>query len=81
MIVQIKTSELGWFKLMGHPVRNGVLSAKKMAAHVYESVGGIEVFITDSLTDHYQVNQPNMVYVYSEYIYMYYTSIDIILLS
>ena len=57
IILQITTKELGYFKLMGRPVMNGVLSAKQMLACVYSDPSRefVEVYVIDALTHHHQV--------------------------
>ena len=63
MYLQVRTSQLGCFKLMGTPIRNGTHTAKKMVTSVFtkresdraDSVQ-LDVFISNAIQDQVQVN-------------------------
>lgn len=60
---QVTTKQLGYFKLSGHPIRNGSHTAKRMVASVYtkgeeaaEDVVLLKIFMTNSIHDQVQVS-------------------------
>ena len=59
--LQVRTKQLGYFKLTGSPIRNGSHSAKRMVACVYtkkesaDKMLQLKVFITNAIQDQVQV--------------------------
>lgn len=60
-VLQVRTKQLGYFKLTGSPIRNGSHSAKRMVACVYTKKEAankmlqLKVFITNAIQDQVQV--------------------------
>ena len=61
LCMQVRTKQLGYFKLAGSPIRNGSHSAKRMVASVYtkkqstDKMLQLKVFLTNAIQDQVQV--------------------------